>query len=127
MSECKKCPVCSIDNINGVFYWSHGPGKADSARVAASPDAVHTRVCQYAKNSGCINTSGNINNNYAYPTELQKQGKADTVTLVTDGLGWKGVQNYDILAEEILKEHQTIQNLETSFEISSNSDVISEE
>ena len=122
MSECKKCPVCSIDNINGVFYWSHGPEKADSARVPASPDAVHTRVCRYAKKSGCINKIGTFNVDYSYSTELEKLGKKDKVDVVMEGLNWNGVRDYTALAEEILKEHQNKETLENSFNLKNSND-----
>ena len=62
----KVCPKCGISQIEGVFYWSQPAHKAQSARVSAHPDAVYTRVCQYAKETGCINKKGQLNPSLGY-------------------------------------------------------------
>jgi hypothetical protein len=53
MNEEITCSVCGIRKTNGVFYYSHN-------YTPATPDAVKTRICQFAKKEGCINQTAKV-------------------------------------------------------------------
>lgn len=52
------CPVCGIKKINGNFYFDFT--LKTSNPQPSTPDSVYSRVCQYAKQDGCINSIANL-------------------------------------------------------------------
>jgi len=48
------CSVCGVTKENGVFQTSRD--RANS--TISDKDFVYTRICRYARKTGCINTDG---------------------------------------------------------------------
>jgi len=56
------CSVCGVTKENGVFQTSRD--RANS--TVSDKDFVYTRICRYAKKTGCINTDGALDKSKAY-------------------------------------------------------------
>ena len=56
------CGVCKVEKHGLVFQTKQD----QKNNTTSSADFVHTRICQYAKQKGCINTDGKINKALAY-------------------------------------------------------------
>lgn len=59
------CPVCETRVLEGKFYVSRPVKNGETFEriydVEFTPDVQHTRICQYAKEQGCLNTCKVIN------------------------------------------------------------------
>lgn len=58
MNEEITCPVCEVKKINGDFYFNFSLKSKEPK--PSTPDSVATKVCRYAKKSGCINIEGKV-------------------------------------------------------------------
>lgn len=68
MKNTEICPVCGITKENGNFFFSHALTKPNP--VATPPDEVYSKVCQFAKKSGCINVGASVDETLTYASTL---------------------------------------------------------
>lgn len=55
------CRVCGAEKTDNGFIVSGNVSKL------WPHDKMYTRVCQYTKKEGCVNTQGSVDNDYVHP------------------------------------------------------------
>ncbi len=69
MNDDRQCPVCGITKTGNTFLTSFDRLKHREIG-SLTPEATYTRICQYAKKEGCINTCKIIDENETFENRM---------------------------------------------------------